>query len=155
MPMLRAQRWFFFGDRQQLPPVVQRPVADAAEDSVFATLAKHGGHTLLKTTYRMNDPLARWPSENFYQGELIAARANGGHRFQLKSAPTRTHLLGPEPALVRVEIDHEGNRVSSPEKADETAALIEEMLDGGLSPAEIGVVVPLWSSDSKAKSARR
>ena len=49
MPMLRAQRWFFFGDRQQLPPVVQRPVADAAEDSVFATLAKHGGHTLLKT----------------------------------------------------------------------------------------------------------
>ena len=40
MPMLRAQRWFFFGDRQQLPPVVQRPVADAAEDSVFARLSR-------------------------------------------------------------------------------------------------------------------
>ena len=65
MPMLRAQRWFFFGDRQQLPPVVQRPVDDAADDSVFARLARHGGHTMLKTTYRMNEPLTRWPSENF------------------------------------------------------------------------------------------
>ena len=155
MPMLRAQRWFFFGDRQQLPPVVQRPVADAAEDSVFAMLAKHGGHTLLKTTYRMNDPLARWPSENFYQGELIAARANAGHRFKLKSAPTRTHLLGPEPALVRVEIDHEGNRVSSPEEADETAALIEEMLAGGLSPAEIGVVVPFRAQAARVRNLLR
>ena len=155
MPMLRAQRWFFFGDRQQLPPVVQRPVADAAEDSVFAMLAKHGGHTLLKTTYRMNDPLALWPSENFYQGELVAARTNGGHRFKLKSAPARPELLGPEPALVRVEIDHEGNRVSSPEEADETAALIEEMLAGGLSPAEIGVVVPFRAQAARVRNLLR
>jgi len=142
MPMLRAQRWFFFGDQQQLPPVVQRPVADAADDSVFGRLAKHGTYTLLKTTYRMNDPLTHWPSENLYQGELVAARPNGTHRFRLKSIPVRIGLLGPEPAMVRVEIDHEGSRVSSPEEADETAALIEEMLEGGLPPSEIGVVVP-------------
>ncbi len=155
MPMLRAQRWFFFGDRQQLPPVVQRPVADAANDSVFASLAKHGKHTMLKTTYRMNDPLVRWPSENFYQGELVAARANGGHRFHLKSAPVRKALLGPEPAMVRVEIDHEGNRVSSPEEADETAALIEEMLEGGLPPAEIGVVVPFRAQAARVRNLLR
>ena len=155
MPMLRAQRWFFFGDRQQLPPVVQRPVADAAEDSVFANLAKHGAYTMLKTTYRMNDPLTLWPSENFYQGELVAARANGGHRFYLKSAPARPALLGPEPAMVRVEIDHEGNRVSSPEEADETAALIEEMLEGGLPPGEIGVVVPFRAQAARVRKLLR
>ena len=87
MPMLRARRWFFFGDRQQLPPVVQRPVEDAADDSVFARLAKPGCHTMLKTTYRMNRPLTLWPSENFYQGELTAGQPNADHRFVLKSPP--------------------------------------------------------------------
>lgn len=155
MPMLRAQRWFFFGDRQQLPPVVQRPVADAAEDSVFAHLTKHGNHTMLKTTYRMNDPLTQWPSENFYHGELVAARSNGGHRFSLKSLPMRSGLLGPEPAMASVEIDHEGNRVSSPEEADETAALIEEMLECGLPPSEIGVVVPFRAQAARVRKLLR
>lgn len=155
MPMLRAQRWFFFGDRQQLPPVVQRPVADAADDSIFGSLAKSGSHTMLKTTYRLNEPLCRWPSENFYHGELAAARANAAHRFHLKSTPVRFNLLGPEPAMVRVEIDHEGKRVSSPEEADETAALIVEMLAGGLPPAEIGVVVPFRAQAARIRNLLR
>jgi DNA replication ATP-dependent helicase Dna2 len=155
MPMLRAQRWFFFGDRQQLPPVVQRPVADAAEDSVFARMSKSGSHTMLKTTYRLNEPLTRWPSENFYQGELVAARPNAGHRFVLKSTPVRPGILGPEPSMVRVEIDHEGNRVSSPEEADEVAALIEEMLEGGVSPGEIGVVVPFRAQAARVRNLLR
>ena len=155
MPMLRAQRWFFFGDRQQLPPVVLRPVSDAAEDSVFARLARHGGHTTLNTTYRLNEPLTRWPSENFYQGELVAARPNAGHRFTLKRPPRRQDLLGPEPAMVRIEIDHEGNRVSSPEEADEVVALIEEMLLGGMPPGEIGVVVPFRAQAARVRSLLR
>jgi DNA replication ATP-dependent helicase Dna2 len=155
MPMLRAQRWFFFGDRQQLPPVVQRPVADAADDSVFALLSKNGGHTMLKTTYRLNDPLTHWPSENFYQGELVAARLNAGRRFTLKSPPARPALLGPEPSMVRVEIEHEGNRVSSTEEADEVAALIEEMLEGGIPPGEIGVVVPFRAQAARVRNLLR
>ncbi|MEO7101669.1 MAG: AAA domain-containing protein [Luteolibacter sp.] len=155
MPMLRAQRWFFFGDRQQLPPVVQRRVEDAAADSVFAILAKNGGHTMLNITYRMNGPLTCWPSENFYHGKLVAARANDAHRFRLKSEPAMAGLLGPEPAMVRVELDHEGNRALSPEEADETAALIEEMLNGGLPPTEIGVVVPFRAQAARVRHLLR
>ncbi len=155
MPMLRAQRWFFFGDRQQLPPVVQRPVEDAAEDSVFARLSKNGGHSMLKITYRLNEPLTRWPSENFYQGELTAAHPNAGHRFVLKSPPVRRELLGPEPSMVRVEIPHIGNRAYSDEEADEVAALIEEMLDGGVSPGEIGVVVPFRAQAARVRGLLR
>lgn len=155
MPMLRAQRWFFFGDRQQLPPVVQRPVADAAEDSVFARLSKNGGHTMLKTTYRLNEPLTRWPSENFYQRELAAAHPNAGHRFVLKSPPARPQLLGPDPSMVRIEIDHAGNRAYSDEEAGEVAALIEEMLEGGVSPAEIGVVVPFRAQAARVRGLLR
>jgi DNA replication ATP-dependent helicase Dna2 len=153
MPMLRAQRWFFFGDRQQLPPVVLRPVEDAAEDSVFACLASHvREHTMLNTTYRLNAPLVRWPSEKFYQGKLVAAAANAAHRFRLKSAPARIRLLGPEPAMVRVEVDHEGCRVSSTGEADETAELIEQMLDCGLAPGEIGVVVPFRAQAARVRN---
>jgi DNA replication ATP-dependent helicase Dna2 len=155
MPMLRAQRWFFFGDRQQLPPVSQRPIEDPAEESVFARLARNGGHTMLKTTYRMNEPLTRWPSENFYQGELEAGEPNASHRFMLKAASARGNLLGPEPAMVRVEIEHEGNRSSSPEEADETAALIEEMLTGGIAPGEIGVVVPFRAQAARVRKLLR
>lgn len=155
MPMLRADRWFFFGDRQQLPPVTVRPMADPAEDSVFARLARDANHTMLKTTYRLNDPLVEWPSENFYQGELEAARPNGGHRFLLKSRPSRPLLLGPEPAMTRVQLDHEGNRSSSPEEAEETAALIEEMLLGGLPPGEIGVVVPFRAQAARVRNLLR
>lgn len=46
MPMLRAQRWFFFGDRQQLPPVVAHvaDTQDEIERAVNAALAlKDGG----------------------------------------------------------------------------------------------------------------
>jgi DNA replication ATP-dependent helicase Dna2 len=57
--------------------------------------------------------------------------------------------------MVRVEIEHEGNRVSSPEEADETAALIEEMLEGGLSPAEIGVVVPFRAQAARVRNLLR
>lgn len=155
MPMLRAQRWFFFGDRQQLPPVVQRPVADAAEDSVFARLSKNGGHSMLKTTYRLNEPLTRWPSDTFYQGELTAAHPNAEHRFVLKSPPARPEILGPEPSMVRVEIPHTGNRAHSDEEADEVAALIEEMLEGGLSPGEIGVVVPFRAQAARVRRLLR
>ena len=155
MPMLRSRRWFFFGDRQQLPPVSQRPLDDPAGDSVFARLARHGGHTMLRTTYRMNGPLTRWPSENFYQGELAAAGPNAGHRFMLKRPSVRLALLGPEPAMVRVEIDHEGNRSSSPEEADETAALIGEMLAGGIAPGAIGVVVPFRAQAARVRKLLR
>jgi DNA replication ATP-dependent helicase Dna2 len=155
MPMLRADRWFFFGDRQQLPPVSLRPEGDPAEDSVFARLATHGDHTMLETTYRMNQPLVRWPSEMFYQGRLLAHRSVAGQRFHLESTPARADLLGPEPSLVCLCVDHEGNRASSDEEADEIAALIGEMLDGGLGPEQIGVVVPFRAQAAKVRALLR
>jgi DNA replication ATP-dependent helicase Dna2 len=155
MPMLRAQRWFFFGDKQQLPPVAMRPVPDPAADSVFARLSVHGEHTMLETTYRMNEPLTRWPSENFYQGRLLAHRTNAARRFLLQSDSARSQCLGPESAMVSVVVNHEGNRACSDEEADETAALIEEMLRGGLPPGEIGVVVPFRAQAAKIRSLLR
>jgi DNA replication ATP-dependent helicase Dna2 len=153
MPMLRARRFYFFGDHQQLPPVVQRPVADPAEDSVFAALAKGRSRTMLRITYRLNRPLVDWPSENFYGGELEAAALVAEHRFSMKCGGTG--LLAAEPSLVRVELPHEGKRASSAEEADVTADLIERMLRGGVAAADIGVVVPFRAQAARVRKLLR
>lgn len=155
MPMLRAQRWFFFGDPQQLPPVVQRAIADPAEDSLFSQLARTCHATLLNVSYRLNAPLALWPSENFYHGELSASAASAGRRLLLPKAVERSELLDAEPSLVRLEIDHEDNRVAAPEEVEAISALIEEMLTAGLAAADIGVVVPFRAQASRIRQALR
>lgn len=149
MPMLRAKRWFFFGDDKQLPPVVQRAVEDPAAESVFVSLKRGDNSTMLRESYRLNDLLVRWPSENFYGGDLEAHEVNGGHRFALKVMGGRKNLLGPEPAMVGVEIDHAGCRARSDEEAEVVTGLVREMLAGGLPGGEIGVVVPF-----RAQAAR-
>lgn len=141
LPMLRARRWFFFGDQQQLPPVVARPIADPKADSIFAMLAGRNAATMLRTTYRMNRPLTRWPSENFYHGELESASTAAGRRLRLEAGAGLPHLE-PDPCLVRISVTHEGNSAYSDEEAGIAAQLIDSMLRGGLRPADIGVVVP-------------
>lgn len=155
MPMLRAEKWFFFGDHQQLPPVVQRPVADVTAESVFGRL-RHGDHsTMLRTTYRMNELLVRWPSENFYGGGLVAGMPNARHRFALKRVSDLEILLGPEPAMVGIEIDHSGCRARSDDEAEAVAELLRTMLEGGLAGREVGVVVPFRAQAAKVRQLLR
>jgi len=72
--MLRANRWLFFGDHQQLLPVVTTAEADrGAAVSIFEHLHEHYGSTLLDTTYRMNDGVCRLISQTFYNDQLHPA----------------------------------------------------------------------------------
>jgi DNA replication ATP-dependent helicase Dna2 len=155
LPMLRARKWLFFGDHQQLPPVVTRPVIDAREDSVFACLAARGQHmTRLCETYRMNGELTRWPSENFYQGELESAGICRERRFVLHGTAYRPEL-GTSPSLIRIEIAHHDRRASSDEEAQVVLELIEQCLNGGMPPEEIGVVVPFRAQAAKIRRGLR
>lgn len=110
---------------------------------------------MLKTTYRLNTPLTEWPSKMFYQGDLHAAAGNADHRFSMKANSHHDERLNSDPSLVRVEISHEGNKVKSDEEADETAAIIEELLLGGIAPGEIGVVTPFRAQAGRIRSLLR
>jgi DNA replication ATP-dependent helicase Dna2 len=155
LPMLRARKWLFFGDHQQLPPVVVRPVIDAREDSVFARFAARGHHmTRLCETYRMNGELTRWPSENFYQGELESAADCRDRRFVLQGTACRPELESV-PSMVRIAIAHHDRRASSDEEAQVVLELIEQCLHGGVPPAEIGVVVPFRAQAAKIRRGLR
>jgi DNA replication ATP-dependent helicase Dna2 len=142
LPMLRANRWIFYGDQQQLPPVVSRPGTDPKDDSIFATLVKQKRNTtLLRETYRLNDHLTIWPSENFYHGELESAPAVASHRFTTKT-PSNNPFLRSEPSFLRLEIEHHDRKAVSNEETDAVIHLIEDCLKSGVPPQEIGVVVP-------------
>lgn len=156
MAMLRGDRWFFFGDHKQLPPVSLIHRDNPADASVFAHLAGNSKPTTLNTTYRLNKPLTFWPGENFYGGDLVAHEQNASHRIALKKPPVRyPAILAPDPSLVRIELNHDGCRSHSLEEADLTADLIAELFDSGLIPDQIGVVVPFRAQASAIRRLLR
>lgn len=156
MAMLCGDRWFFFGDHKQLPPVSFTHQDDPAAASVFARLARNTAPSTLNTTYRLNAPLTHWPSENFYGGELTAHSSIAGHRLALKRPASRyPAILAAEPSLLRIELRHEGRRSRSEEEADLAADLLADLFDAGLPPDAAGVVVPFRSQASAIRRLLR
>ena len=154
LAMMRSDRWFFFGDHRQLPPVSLLHQTNPAEASVFARLTHQKAPTTMNTTYRLNKPLCLWPSEQFYQGELVSA--NPGHRLALKQPPqTYRQLLAPDPSLVRMEITSSSAKSRNDEEADHAAEIILSLLDSGIPPEEIGVVTPFRAQASCIRTLLR
>ena len=149
LAMLKARRYLFVGDHQQLPPVVIAQPSDDELDfgdlpqSIFARLRDHSSSTMLTTCYRMNADLCQWSSEQFYHGDLKADPANASRRLSLPNQTLEApKALLPEPPSVRIELDHDENRTVSSEEADLVSRLVNAWLAAGVSPKEIGVVVP-------------
>jgi DNA replication ATP-dependent helicase Dna2 len=154
MAMMRSDRWFFFGDHQQLPPVSFLHQDNPAEASVFSHLVRHKKPTLLSTTYRLNAPLAHWPSEQFYHGELRSAVPH--HRLAFKQPPKQySKSLDPANSLVRMVVDSPGSRSRNDEEADHVAQIIHELLTSGINPEEIGVVTPFRAQASRIRTLLR
>ncbi len=76
IPLLRCQRAIFAGDHQQLPPTIKSN--EAARAGLAVTLFEKGivkhpsCSRMLKVQYRMHEAIMRFPSDYFYQGELVA-----------------------------------------------------------------------------------
>lgn len=154
MAMMKSDQWFFFGDHKQLPPVSLTHADDPARASVFARLVRQCQPTTLRTTYRLNEPLTRWPSQNFYSGDLIPA--NPGHRLALKSSAKRfPAILAPDPSLIRIEVTAPGARARNEAEAELAAQIILDLLESGLPPGEIGVVTPYRAQSSLIRQLLR
>ena len=157
MAMMKSDQWFFFGDHKQLPPVSLTHADDPAQASVFARLARlvrQCQPSTLRTTYRLNEPLTRWPSQNFYSGGLVSAYPS--HRLALKS-PGRLHpeLLSPDPSLLRLEVTAPGSKSRNENEAELVVQIILALLDSGLPPGEIGVVAPYRAQSSLIRQLLR
>jgi DNA replication ATP-dependent helicase Dna2 len=152
MAMLSGRKWFFFGDGEQLGPVLASvSPREAREWSSFRMLSRLAEVTMLNTGYRMNTALTHWPSENFYGGELEAAPGVAERRLELP-LPCReeglARALDAEQPLVWVAFNHADGTVVQEDEAVAAARLVEALVKCGISAAEIAVVVP-WRKQAR------
>lgn len=139
LAMMRAEKFLFFGDHCQLPPVRLGPSPrNTEDDSIFNRLRHSSSATLLTESWRLNRDLAEWPSATFYGNRLIAR-----HDRRLSLAPPPPHpALQSTPGFSVISHDEKNTSTRSPEEAETAAELILDLLRGGLAPADIAVVTP-------------
>lgn len=144
MGMLAGQKYIFFGDQKQLPPVLTtRYTGGAFRESVFGYLVDRGFDDMLTETYRLNDALTRWPSRQFYDEMLVPAAAAANRRIVYPTPPGRLNdILDPDESKVFWDLAHHGNRTFSRKEAYAVVDLITALLECGFPAEEIGVVAP-------------
>lgn len=126
-----------------MPPVRRGRTDSLLDRSVFEALAGRGFETMLEETYRLNAELSEWPSRTFYGGRLRAHPSAAAHRLASPRVPTRfAPILNPLHPKVFLDLAHTGRTTRSPEEAQTVADLVATLLDCGVAPEEIGVVVP-------------
>ncbi len=153
--MLRAQRWLFFGDHEQLPPVVTTAEADrGAAISIFEHLHEHYGSSLLDTTYRMNDGVCSLISETFYRAKLRPAKAAAQRRMPFVAGGRLDEVLQPDEPVVWLRLDHRQPGQRSTEEANAVADVVEDLVRRhGVPASEIAIIAPFRAQVRLMRSA--
>ncbi len=137
----------FYGDTQQLPPILMGHYANTPHSILQELISRHGPHNRLRLneTYRMNEAICQFASHHWYEGELHSARKN--QRVELPRYPlfhdSLDDYLDPSKSMVVVQLDHEGCRQSSQEEALWVAQAVKRLIeDYSVSIDEIGIISP-------------
>lgn len=156
MGMLAGNKYIFIGDENQLPPVSVLSDQQTTQPSIFAHLAGRGSETMLNITYRLNDVLSEWPSRTFYNNQLKPSRQAAERRLQLSDQSLRwDFVLDPSSPAIFLDLCHKNSNVRSRREAETVVELIISLLQHGISPEEIGVVVPYRAQSRLIRSLLR
>lgn len=142
----------FYGDTQQLPPVLMGNYDHASftpRSILQELIARCDSHNRLRLneTYRMNKDICNFPSRHWYKGELHPAPSNKDQKLELPRYPLFGDLLDvlldPSKSMAVVQLDHEGCRQSSQEEALWIAKAVKRLIeDYSISSDEIGIISP-------------
>lgn len=142
--MLSGKKYIFVGDHQQMPPIVlaQHNNKQVCE-SVFERLFGFQAGTMLSTTYRMNEEINAFPSQQFYQNKLVAHSSNAQQKLVYDKKPSRFwEILNPENASIFVDLKHQHCQMRSIDEAQLAVELIAELVESGIDAAEIALIAP-------------
>ncbi len=146
MAMRNAKRFVFVGDHKQLPPVViSKSVLDEQCYSVFSklVLGNKKVSVMLNQTYRMNSDLSRWPSQQYYKGDLESAGNNANRLLTLEKPPAKYQpIFAEDNSFVFIKSPGINTRTHSEKEAQLVVDLIETAADAGIKLCDIGVVTP-------------
>lgn len=151
IPFSRAKRLVLAGDHKQLPPYhsTEGSEEETVGVSLFEQLLETYGDdlvTTLRTQYRMNQEIARFPNETFYGGRLTHGVRN------------RVWSLSVFPPLEAYQVSGEeqttpGNSTYNEAEVAVVVEEIERMLDRGIASSSIGVITPYTGQASKIRGA--
>lgn len=135
----------FYGDTQQLSPVVMANIQARSILEELISLFDSQHFLRLNETYRMNAPICQFVSRHWYNQELQSAVAD--QRLQLPRYPLFADsidtYLDPLKSLVVVPVEHEGNLQSSKEEAIWIAQAVKRLIvDYSFPIDEIGIISP-------------
>lgn len=152
--VLKADKLVLAGDHQQLPPtVISKEAANRGlKRSIMEELIDREGTNIFKrlsVQYRMNQKIMQFPSQIFYEGDLIANAKVEGHLLaddnQIDVNPMTLEpllLVDTAGADFQEEVESEGESKLNPKEADLVMTLITRMLEFGVSEKDIAIIAP-------------
>ena len=154
--VLKTKRFIMAGDHKQLPPTILNE--DAARGNLSKSLFErllemHGDkiRVMLDVQYRMNDEIAEFPNEEFYDGKLKADESVKKHNLLDILPESKFVNEDIKPFLfidtVGSETFKERTRRGSTSKENAgEAKLVEEiaqrLLSSGIKPEDIAIISP-------------
>ena len=154
IPVQRCRRIVLAGDHCQLPPTIINPAArrEGFHISLMERLVERWGDMVarrLTTQYRMNSQIMQFSSDEFYNGELIAAASVSNHRLadlpQVVDIPlTQTAIRFFDTAGSHCEerAESDGSSHENPGEAEFVVGQVNELLAAGVLVSEIAVITP-------------
>jgi superfamily I DNA and/or RNA helicase len=141
IPLTMAKKTILAGDHKQLPPYSSSDISESDEmhESLFEYLMDTYDTKVsvqLNRQYRMNDEIAKFPNEEFYEGSLTTDDSSEDSCVGDLSPMVAFHIEGNE------KIDDTTKSKYNEEEADVVANQVARIQQEGLEPEEIGVITP-------------
>ena len=165
MMMRFARKTILVGDHRQMRPLIayRHHPHPSLYHSVFEFFRdRHPGRVvMLRDTFRMNDPIAAFPSRVFYGGRLVPYGETGGRRLTVRPAEGEDRrrfreIMDPARPSVFVELNHRFATKNCPEEADLVADLVlAAVLEYDVPARSIAVLVPFRAQQELIRSRLR
>ncbi|XP_023651081.2 3'-5' exoribonuclease HELZ2 [Paramormyrops kingsleyae] len=143
------------GDHKQLRPILQNDLTRklGMEKSLFERYV--GNALMLDTQYRMQKSICEFPSNEFYNGQLITGIDHKPSMLMIKSRPTAIlfgHVEGKEERLVvSTEQGNENSKANS-EEAEHSVRIASLLIShSGIQPERIAILTPYNAQVAKIK----
>jgi len=152
IPLIKGKKVVLAGDHKQLPPTVLHPDAKPLSFTMFERFIElyPENSYMLKIQYRMNDLIKQFPSEEFYNGQLISAEEvkdrklsdiTGEKGYDPITDDTPVVFIDTEGKLL--EKQKKGSRSRyNPEEAKIVEHIVEELIKIGVKKEDIGIITP-------------
>jgi predicted DNA helicase len=156
IPIIKSKKVIFAGDHKQLPPVVMNDLAakKGYNISMFERLIEDFGNKnsyMLNLQYRMNEKIAGFSSEMFYDGKLKTARKNKNRILDVprRIAKEYMYALNPSKPIVFINVDRgkekrigRGSSIYNEEEAKYVIDYVNKFIEYGIDEGQIGVITP-------------